>query len=362
MPPAMRQVRPSSGHGDGRRVERRPGLDGMRAIAVAAVVAFHLDRLPGGNLGVDAFLVISGWVITSALLASVDPTARRLDLTSFWSARVRRLLPASAVTLIVVSVVWTASGDPGDIVAPRRAVRAGLGGQLGHHHERRRLLGPLRRGVARRPLLVACRRGAVLPGVAGRPLDRGPRRRPRPYRGLGRPRAGRRIGDHDGRAVRPVEPHRHLPPHRRPCPRSPARRCRGGRLARSGPPPLDQPDRAGRGAPSCRGGRGDPRLWRRRLDLALPMGLPHLRRGHGGGRDERGRAPPGRTPRPPRAAVGRRPQLRDLPLALACDPPARAPARRPGARARPRPASRSRWPLRGPRTAGSSNRSADPPT
>jgi peptidoglycan/LPS O-acetylase OafA/YrhL len=121
----MRQVRPSSGHGDRRELERRPGLDGMRAIAVAAVVAFHLDRLPGGNLGVDAFLVISGWVITSALLASVDPTARRLDLSSFWSARVRRLLPASAVTLVVVSVVWSALEIP--VTSLRRDVLFALG-------------------------------------------------------------------------------------------------------------------------------------------------------------------------------------------------------------------------------------------
>ena len=93
----------------GTRLEHRPGIDGLRALAVSAVVAFHLDRLPGGNLGVDAFFVISGWIITSALLVSVAPTGRaRLDLSSFWSARVRRLLPASALTLLVVSVVWTA--------------------------------------------------------------------------------------------------------------------------------------------------------------------------------------------------------------------------------------------------------------
>ncbi|MFL6206182.1 MAG: acyltransferase family protein [Acidimicrobiales bacterium] len=90
------------------RLERRPGLDGLRAVAVAAVVAFHLDRLPGGNLGVDAFFVISGWVITRSLLAATDTDRRTIDLSSFWSARVRRLLPASAVTIVVITVLWTA--------------------------------------------------------------------------------------------------------------------------------------------------------------------------------------------------------------------------------------------------------------
>ena len=105
----MGETRPAPGQPRSRgRIERRPGLDGLRAIAVAAVVAFHLDRLPGGNLGVDAFFVISGWVITRSLLASVEPGSRSIDLSSFWSARVRRLLPASAVTLIAITVVWTA--------------------------------------------------------------------------------------------------------------------------------------------------------------------------------------------------------------------------------------------------------------
>jgi peptidoglycan/LPS O-acetylase OafA/YrhL len=108
----MRHVGPDAGQvgGPGGRweIERRPGLDGLRALAVAAVVAFHLDRLPGGNLGVDAFFVISGWVITRSLLAATDTERRTIDLSSFWSARVRRLLPASAVTLMVITVVWTA--------------------------------------------------------------------------------------------------------------------------------------------------------------------------------------------------------------------------------------------------------------
>jgi peptidoglycan/LPS O-acetylase OafA/YrhL len=87
----------------------RPGLDGLRSLAVAAVLAFHLDRLPGGNLGVDAFFVISGWLITWKLLAerSVHQT---LDLRRFWTARLRRLMPAGLAVLVVVSIVWPLLG------------------------------------------------------------------------------------------------------------------------------------------------------------------------------------------------------------------------------------------------------------
>ncbi len=88
-------------------VAHRPALDGLRALAVTAVFAFHLDRLAGGNLGVDAFFVLSGWLITTRLLASADRSpGRGLDLIEFWGARVRRLAPASLSVLVAVAVVW----------------------------------------------------------------------------------------------------------------------------------------------------------------------------------------------------------------------------------------------------------------
>ncbi len=87
----------------------RPGLDGLRAIAVGAVVLFHLDRLPGGNLGVDAFFVVSGWLITWRLLNEAERTGT-LDVRSFWNARLRRLLPASLMMLAVVAIVWPLAG------------------------------------------------------------------------------------------------------------------------------------------------------------------------------------------------------------------------------------------------------------
>ncbi len=83
----------------------RPGVDGIRALAVVAVLCFHLDRLPGGNLGVDAFFVVSGWLITWKLLAEGDRTGR-IELPRFWASRVRRLMPASLAVLVAVAVVW----------------------------------------------------------------------------------------------------------------------------------------------------------------------------------------------------------------------------------------------------------------
>ncbi len=75
---------------------------------MTAVLAFHLDRLPGGNLGVDAFFVLSGWLITSLLLNEAKRSDNgAIDLRRFWSARIRRLLPASLVVIVAVSVIWT---------------------------------------------------------------------------------------------------------------------------------------------------------------------------------------------------------------------------------------------------------------
>ncbi|MEO6627595.1 MAG: acyltransferase family protein, partial [Aquihabitans sp.] len=70
-----------------------PALDGLRAVAVAAVVAFHLGRLGGGFIGVDVFFVISGFLITRLLLAERERSGR-VALGAFWGRRFRRLLPA----------------------------------------------------------------------------------------------------------------------------------------------------------------------------------------------------------------------------------------------------------------------------
>ena len=83
---------------------RRVDIQGLRGIAVLLVVAFHADLpLPGGYVGVDAFFVISGYVITMMLWSEVKSTGK-IDFVNFYARRVRRLLPALAVLLAVVIV------------------------------------------------------------------------------------------------------------------------------------------------------------------------------------------------------------------------------------------------------------------
>ncbi|GAA4724718.1 Peptidoglycan/LPS O-acetylase OafA/YrhL, contains acyltransferase and SGNH-hydrolase domains [Promicromonospora umidemergens] len=83
----------------------RGDIQALRAFAVMAVVLYHLwpMHVPGGYIGVDAFFVISGFLITSHLLREVDRTAK-IDLAQFWARRVRRLLPASLVVVVVSAV------------------------------------------------------------------------------------------------------------------------------------------------------------------------------------------------------------------------------------------------------------------
>jgi len=84
----------------------RPGLDGLRAIAVAAVFLYHsrIDWLPGGFLGVDLFFVLSGYLITSLLLVEWE-AGNRIDLRRFWLRRARRLLPAMVVVVLAALVL-----------------------------------------------------------------------------------------------------------------------------------------------------------------------------------------------------------------------------------------------------------------
>ena len=84
--------------------DRAPGLDGVRALAVLTVIGFHegASGLSGGFLGVDIFFVLSGFLITDLLIARYDRTGR-LHLADFWTRRARRLLPALAVMLVVVT-------------------------------------------------------------------------------------------------------------------------------------------------------------------------------------------------------------------------------------------------------------------
>jgi peptidoglycan/LPS O-acetylase OafA/YrhL len=89
-----------------------PPIDGLRAIAVAAVLLFHLGVkwIPGGFLGVDLFFVISGYVITRLILDSIE-SANGLDLREFYWARVRRLYPG-LISLIIGALVISATIAP----------------------------------------------------------------------------------------------------------------------------------------------------------------------------------------------------------------------------------------------------------
>jgi len=108
------------------RLPYMPGIDALRAIAVLAVFAYHagVGWMPGGFLGVDVFFVISGYLITSLLLAE-HRRGGRIGLGRFWARRARRLLPAVG-TMIAVTMVVAAIVEPDRIDALRGDAIASL--------------------------------------------------------------------------------------------------------------------------------------------------------------------------------------------------------------------------------------------
>ncbi len=90
---------------DTKKMPYLPGLDGLRAIAVVAVLLYHSGGgwLPGGYLGVEVFFVLSGYLITSLLIIEWRNTGR-INLKAFWMRRARRLLPELFAMLLVVLV------------------------------------------------------------------------------------------------------------------------------------------------------------------------------------------------------------------------------------------------------------------
>ena len=101
-----------------RRIPHVTALDGLRGVAVAAVVLFHAGHLRGGFLGVDVFFVLSGYLITSLLLA--EAAARSgVGLGGFWSRRARRLFPALALVLLAVAAYGALLAQPDELTQLR---------------------------------------------------------------------------------------------------------------------------------------------------------------------------------------------------------------------------------------------------
>lgn len=102
----------------------RPDIDGLRAVAIAAVVLFHAGLAPfsGGFVGVDIFFVISGYLIT-AIIAK-DLQEGRFSLVAFYERRIRRIVPALVVMVLVVSIAATAILLPHDLQGFGRSIAA----------------------------------------------------------------------------------------------------------------------------------------------------------------------------------------------------------------------------------------------
>jgi peptidoglycan/LPS O-acetylase OafA/YrhL len=111
----------------GVRLPYRPGLDGLRALAVIAVLLYHagLTWIPGGFLGVEVFFVISGYLITALLLAEWRVRGR-VDLKAFWLRRARRLLPALYL-LLVVTLAYAVVFLPHEVAGLRGDALAAFG-------------------------------------------------------------------------------------------------------------------------------------------------------------------------------------------------------------------------------------------
>jgi len=132
------------------RLGYQPGLDGLRAVSVLAVIGYHagFGWLRGGWIGVEVFFVVSGFLITTLLIEERE-SAGRVDLRRFWSRRARRLLPALGVMLAVVATVTLAIGS----AAERAGVRRDLPWALGYLSNWGQIAGDIPYYAAELPLL-----------------------------------------------------------------------------------------------------------------------------------------------------------------------------------------------------------------
>jgi peptidoglycan/LPS O-acetylase OafA/YrhL len=114
-PPAASSPRSAVG------LEHMPGLDGLRGVAVAAVIIYHFEPswLPGGFIGVDVFFVLSGFLISSLLLRERKMTGT-VDAARFFVRRLRRLMPALLLLLMALAVYAATWADPVELSRLRR--------------------------------------------------------------------------------------------------------------------------------------------------------------------------------------------------------------------------------------------------
>src|SRR5690349_4064288 len=89
-------------------------LDGLRGMAIAGVLLFHGGHLTGGYLGVDLFFVLSGFLITSLLLAEGRDRGS-VGLGGFWARRARRLLPALGGLLVGIAFYCVVFAQPSEL-------------------------------------------------------------------------------------------------------------------------------------------------------------------------------------------------------------------------------------------------------
>ncbi len=108
-----------------RHADYRPHLDGLRAIAVFLVVAFHAEiaRMSGGFIGVDVFFVLSGYLVTQLLLRDLG-SYERIRLRRFYARRYRRLLPAAFVALVVSAGAYVLVASAAEVSDSKSAFRA----------------------------------------------------------------------------------------------------------------------------------------------------------------------------------------------------------------------------------------------
>jgi peptidoglycan/LPS O-acetylase OafA/YrhL len=109
-----------------RTIPYRPDIDGLRAIAVTAVIAFHLSHawLPGGYLGVDMFFVLSGYLITAIIWQEIN--AGTFTILRFYERRIRRIMPALLCVLVVTTVLSAVVLLPADFAGYGKSVLATL--------------------------------------------------------------------------------------------------------------------------------------------------------------------------------------------------------------------------------------------